>query len=93
MNTAYSEHIINENEVLRVFTPDVHWCELKWHYDEEDRIVEVLSENDWKFQFDNKLPENMDLWKKIYIKKGVYHRVIKGNSSLVVKIGKIKGDI
>ena len=89
MNKAYSEHILNDNEVLRVFAPDVHWCELKWHYDDEDRLVEVISENDWKFQFDNKLPENMDLWKKIYIKKGEYHRVIKGKTSLIVKIKKV----
>lgn len=89
MNKAYSEHAINDNESLRIFFSNIDWCELKWHYDEEDRIVEVLSENDWQFQFDNKLPESMELGKIIHIKKGVYHRVIKGTSNLIVKVKKI----
>jgi len=50
----------------------------------EDRIVEVLNENDWEFQFDNQLPIRMD--GTIEIKMGEWHRIIKGSTPLNVKI-------
>jgi hypothetical protein len=60
--------------------------ELKWHWDEEDRTVEVIGKTDWEFQFDNELPIKMD--KPIFIPKGAMHRVIKGTKDLQVKITK-----
>ena len=55
----------------------------QWHFDLEDRYVEPVCENDWKFQFDNELPMEFD--SGIYIKSGRYHRVIPGTSDLYIK--------
>jgi hypothetical protein len=62
--------------------------ELKWHWDEEDRTVEVIGNTDWEFQFDNELPFRMT--KSFFIPKGAMHRVIKGTGDLQVKIIKHK---
>ena len=71
---------------IREFSPDVETDELKWHRDYEDRIVEVLNENDWKYQEDNKLP--VPLIGSFFIPMGVWHRVIKGTTKLLVSIKK-----
>ena len=71
-------------------TPDnndiVNPEDLKWHIDEEDRIIEPIEKTDWLFQFDNQLPFPID--SKIEIKKGTWHRIIKGTGELVLKIVK-----
>ena len=68
----------------RTFSKDVDSEELKWHRDEEDRIVVPLNQNYWQFQRDNCLPEPLD--KEVEIKRGEWHRVIKGTTDLEVKI-------
>ncbi len=80
----YIEHIITEKEVIRTFYPTINELELKWHWDEEDRKVIPLNENDWFFQFDNELPIQIN--QEINIKAGVIHRIIKGSTPLIVKI-------
>jgi hypothetical protein len=50
----------------------------------EDRIIESLSENDWQFQSDNKLPVKIE--GTIEIKKGEWHRIIKGSTPLRIKV-------
>lgn len=82
----YSEKKISESVVIRTFSADLDEMELKWHWDDEDRIVEPLNKNDWQFQFDNQLPTWIN--KPIYIPKGVMHRVIRGTTDLEVKITK-----
>jgi hypothetical protein len=82
----YSEKKISESVVIRTFSADLDEMELKWHWDDEDRIVEPLNENDWQFQFDNQLPTWIN--KPIYIPKGVMHRVIRGTTDLEAKITK-----
>ena len=84
----YTETQLEESVVIRTFFANTHWSEFKWHWDEEDRIVEPLNENDWRFQFDNCLPER--IYKPIHIPAGVIHRVIPGTTDLVVKITKAK---
>lgn len=71
---------------VRTFRPDVDPEELKWHRDEEDRVVVPLEDNDWMFQRDNSLPEPID--KEIRIARGEWHRVIKGTTDLKVRIEK-----
>tara|TARA_B100000900_G_scaffold351880_1_gene319233 strand:- start:437 stop:775 length:339 start_codon:yes stop_codon:yes gene_type:complete len=87
--TPYKEATIESDYVVRTFPKDTpeHW--LKWHADEEDRIVTAAVETDWKFQFDNELPIDMELNKGIHIKKGRIHRIIKGSTSLIVGIKKL----
>jgi hypothetical protein len=87
VNKAFIEYKIDTDVVIRTFNDIIDEKELQWHWDEEDRIVESLNENDWQLQFDNELPILFD--KKILIPKGVYHRVIKGSVPLIVKITKL----
>jgi hypothetical protein len=72
---------------LREFEESVDTDDLEWHRDREDRIVEIIGETDWELQMDNQLPQRMT--GKIFIPKEVWHRVIKGNSDLKVKITKL----
>jgi hypothetical protein len=69
---------------IRTFSSQTPEEELKWHWDEENRIVKPLSENDWLFQFDNELPFKID--RPISIEAGVIHRVIRGTTDLKVSI-------
>lgn len=84
----FEEEQIGDNIFIRNFYPDVLDEELKWHIDDEDRIVEPMNENDWQFQFDDSLPQKIT--DTIVIKKGVWHRLIKGSTDLSLKVTKIK---
>jgi hypothetical protein len=55
--------------------------------DREDRIVEIIGETDWQLQMDNELPKTMS--GKLFIPKEVWHRIIKGNGDLKVRITKL----
>jgi len=74
----------------RIFEENVNNDELKWHFDDEDRIVKIIKSNGWQLQFDNKLPKNLKEGQEIFIPKGVYHRIIKGKGNFVVKIKEIE---
>lgn len=74
--------------VIRSFSKDIPSEELKWHTDGEDRTIIPLNKNDWKIQLDNELPKPFK--GVIFIPEGKYHRVIKGNTDLKLKI--IKGE-
>jgi hypothetical protein len=76
-----------KNISIREFSGNVDSSELIWHKDKEDRIVEVLQNSNWMFQMDNELPKILK--DKLFIPKETYHRVIKGNGDLVVKITKL----
>lgn len=80
-----TQKIIN-NKIYRKFSIDVSESELKWHWDEKDRTVEIVNDNNWQIQFDNQLPQKLSKGKKIFIKAGEWHRVIKGNADLEVII-------
>jgi hypothetical protein len=83
----FNEYWISEKESIRVFKSDVFDEELKWHFDDEDRIIECIGKSDWKFQFDDNLP--MELKGPIKIKRGEYHRLIKGSGDLKISIKRI----
>ena len=85
----YNEIIISENSSIRGFTNRIDPEELKWHFDDEDRIVELVEETDWQFQFDDELPFSISET-PIHIPKGKYHRVITGEKDLIVRVTKIK---
>jgi hypothetical protein len=72
--------------IIRTFSKDTEPHLLKWHMDEEDREVTPIETNDWLFQFDNELPIKID--NKLRIPKGIFHRIIKGTTNLVLKIQK-----
>ncbi len=75
-----------ENQDIRIFSKDTTKDELVWHRDYEDRIIEPLNDTDWKFQYDNNNPESL---KRLFIRKGVYHRLIKGTGELKLKVIKL----
>jgi len=82
----YLDKEIDTNVVIREFDAELDSQELSWHRDNEDRIVEVIGETDWMFQRDNELPIKME--GKIEIPKHQWHRAIKGNGKLTLKITK-----
>lgn len=84
MKFPFKEKNISEKEAIRTFSAEVDTHELKWHQDKEDRVVVPLAETDWLFQRDNQLPERIN--GPIEIKANEWHRVIKGNKDLIVKI-------
>lgn len=86
---TYTEQQVTVNGYIREFKPEVVPEELVWHRDREDRKVTVLEHTDWQFQFDNQLPITLYKGLELFIPKGVYHRVIKGTTSLMIKIVKL----
>jgi hypothetical protein len=87
MTLPFKEEQISENTFIRTFYQNIDSGELTWHRDREDRIIESLNENDWKIQMDNELP--IDIVGKIFIPKGIYHRLIKGSVDLKIKLEKV----
>ena len=88
MDFPFTEKQISKKYFLREFKRDVVSDELIWHMDREDRYVKVVSGDGWELQMDNQLPEIMTEGKTFFIPRYTYHRVIKGNSDLVVEIKK-----
>jgi hypothetical protein len=86
MNLPFTEKLLGNNQYIREFDADVDTHELEWHIDREDRTIEVIENVDWQVQLDNNLPQL--LRETIFIPKETYHRVIKGNGNLKVKITK-----
>jgi len=86
-NLPFKETSVGNNQYIREFSNDVDNHELEWHIDREDRIVEVIENNNWEVQLDNELPKLLK--DKLFIPKETYHRVIKGNGKLIVKITKL----
>jgi len=84
----YTEKITG-NISERVFDDNSDSGEFTWHRDREDRIVKVIEGHNWKLQLDNQLPVTLSEGKEYFIPKGEFHRVIKGNSPLKVKITKL----
>jgi hypothetical protein len=83
----FQEDKIAENTFIRIFPEDTPELSLKWHWDEEDRIIEPVGPTNWLFQFDNQLPTEIN--NQIFIPKGVIHRIIKGTGELKIKVIKI----
>lgn len=87
VNLPFQEEKIQENIFIRTFDPQVESEELKWHIDLEDRLVECSQDSNWFLQIDNQLPTIIP--EKILIKSGVWHRLIRGDQKLTLKITKI----
>lgn len=87
MTKPFVEHLLSDHVYIRTFSVDTPEEELKWHWDEEDRIISPIRKTDWLFQFDNKLPQSID--SEIFIPKGEFHRIIKGTDDLIIKVTKI----
>lgn len=77
---------IKNSWYYRKFSGDLLDEELKWHWDEEDRLVVPLSENDWMVQLEDELPKKFS--EPIFIEKNKLHRLIKGTGDLELKLKK-----
>ena len=88
MDFPFKEQII-EGFHIRTFSENLSETELKWHWDNEDRIVICEEDTDWMFQMDNELPIKINRNTPIFIPEGQYHRIIKGTGDLTVKVKKI----
>lgn len=83
----YKENKISENTFIREFKVDTDSSEYIWHKDREDRVIESIGDTDWLIQMDNELPKKIE--GKIFIPKETFHRVIKGNGNLRIKLTKL----
>ena len=86
MNLPFEQNDLTENVKIRTFSSDTDSGEYTWHRDREDRIVELIEGENWYVQLDNELPKKLVKENKVFIPKGVYHRVIKGDGDLKLKI-------
>jgi hypothetical protein len=82
----YTDLEVTDKYIIREFTEDIDPIELMWHRDDEDRTIEILGETDWQIQLDNSLPILLE--GNIFIPRHEWHRVIKGQKNLLVKINK-----
>jgi len=85
-NRPYEDLTIDDFVYERTFSVDLESEELVWHRDKEDRLVEVLAGEGWKFQRDNHLPQKISPGDKVKIKKEEWHRIIKGKTTLKLLI-------
>ena len=88
MNFPFEEQQISKFKSIRTFSKDVNEMDLIWHADKENRVINILEGNGWKFQFDEELPIEMIAGTSISIPKGKIHRVIKGKGPLKIQLNK-----
>jgi len=80
----YTDIEVTDKYIIREFDENIDPIELLWHRDDEDRTVEILGETNWGVQLDNELPTSLN--QPICIKRHQWHRVIKGDGNLKLKI-------
>lgn len=83
----YKDLEITNKYIIREFDENIDPVELLWHRDDENRIIEVIGETNWQIQLDNRLPNSFT--ESIFIPRNYYHRLIKGDGKLVLKIYKV----
>ena len=84
--TSPYREIKMKSATLRVFAQEVEEEALVWHRDRKKRKIEVLESGNWKLQLDNNRPILLEKGMTYTIPKMVYHRVIKGQYDLVLRI-------
>jgi quercetin dioxygenase-like cupin family protein len=86
MSKPYQDIQTIDNSTIREFNQDIDPIELMWHRDLKDRKVTILEGKGWYFQKDNELPLELKEGVHIFIPAKQWHRVIKGNTTLKIKI-------
>jgi|14_taG_2_1085336.scaffolds.fasta_scaffold02966_8 mannose-6-phosphate isomerase-like protein (cupin superfamily) len=82
----FEEIALENNLKLRTFSPDVDTEELVWHRDREDRKVFIVESGGWQLQMDNEIPQLLENTATYSIPARVFHRVIKGEGTLIALI-------
>lgn len=88
-DNVLEQHGTGRKFMIRTFDANVLEEELIWHRDKSNRQIHVLGGNGWQLQFEDKLPEELTVGQDYYIPKMTYHRVIKGEKDLIIRIGNI----
>jgi hypothetical protein len=83
----YRDAEIEEGSIIRTFDEMIDPIELQWHRDSEDRTIISLNETNWLIQLEDRLPQSLNA--PVFIKRENWHRLIKGDGELLIKI--IKG--
>jgi len=86
VNAPYSHVQLTHHEFERTFDVNVPEHELVWHRDHNTRSITVVEGEGWQFQFDNQLPRLLKVGDQFEVCGGVYHRLIKGDSDLKLRI-------
>jgi hypothetical protein len=86
VSNPYTDIEVTDKYIIREFNENIDPIELMWHRDDEDRTIEILGETNWKVQLDNELPTSLN--QPIFIPRHRWHRVIKGDGNLKLKIHK-----
>ena len=86
MKQPYIEKLINENIRLRKFSSNTPEDQLVWHRDRQDRVVEVIGGKGWMFQRDGSIPVQISPGTIFEVSANEWHRIIKGDGDLIVKI-------
>ena len=84
-NKPYFETRI-DNTIYRRFEGTVENTDLVWHRDANNRQIIVKESQGWQLQLDNELPQDLVEGNTYFIKAEQYHRLIKGQSDLVIEI-------
>lgn len=82
----YTNLSITSDYIIREFDQNIDPHELMWHRDLQDRTVTVLEGEGWFFQLENQLPVELKQNTSIFIPRLEWHRIIKGISTLKIKI-------
>jgi hypothetical protein len=80
----YTDIEVTDKYIIREFNENIDPIELMWHRDNEQRTIEILEDTNWKIQLDNHLPTSLK--ESIFIEKHQWHRLIKGDGTLKLKI-------
>jgi len=86
MSKPYIDIEVTDKYIIREFNENIDPIELMWHRDLKFRKVTVLEGEGWKFQMDNQLPLELKKGDIIFIHAYEWHRTIKGNTALKIKI-------
>ena len=82
----YVEKIISEAVRIRKFSASTPKDHLVWHRDRQNRVVEVIGGKGWMFQRDGSIPVLINPGTIFEVRSNEWHRIIKGDGDLIVKI-------
>ena len=81
---------LSDGSFIRVFNHQAEEHLFKWHKDDKPRVIRIINETDWKFQFDDGMPFEVYRNQHIAVPSDYYHRVIPGTTPLWVQITEMK---
>tara|TARA_B100001939_G_scaffold246727_1_gene213861 strand:+ start:3332 stop:3616 length:285 start_codon:yes stop_codon:yes gene_type:complete len=89
IDKPFEQEGTGQKYLIRTFDENLKESELVWHRDLQNRNIHVLDGKGWKLQMDDKLPTELKIGKEYYIAKMSYHRLIKGENNLILRIKEI----